>query len=1115
MSWERLYKACLERAASQQGRMPAPPLDALAFSPEYRAMIPPELAVRDTLRLDSLILTGGEGFDLWEPHPGLGDGYHQLRLYGERERGLDEIMPFLQNLGLRAMDQISFRLEAGSKRFFLRGFAVVPAAPDAADPMSRKEDLLEALDALLAGWVENDALNGLLLPAGLSWREIDVFRAYRNYYFQLGSHFGRFRFHRALLSNPGAAGLLFRYFAARFEPDGRWNDPIQREEEALSPIRQELAGSLDAVADTGEDRILRDLFNLIDATLRTDYYAPKNPPDHAIALKISSLGVINMPAPRPLFEIYVHSRWMEGIHLRGAKVARGGIRWSDRPDDFRSEILDLMQTQMIKNALIVPLGAKGGFVLNGVEQNPEERERLARRAYATLIRGMLNLTDNPGADMDPSARVAYDDADSYLVVAADKGTSRLSDSANNIAAEYGFWLGDAFASGGSHGYHHKRLGITARGAWECVKRHFREAGRDIETEPFSVVGIGSMDGDVFGNGMLLSENIRLLGAFGARCIFLDPDPDPAISFRERKRLFEQGAAGWMNYNRGLISPGGGVFPRDAKDIPLSPRVRSWLGVRHASMDGEGLIRLLLAAPVDLLWLGGVGTYVKAASETHDEVADRINDPVRLDAGRIRAKVVAEGANLGFTQKARIEYALAGGRINTDAVDNSGGVDLSDHEVNLKIFMALLRQRGAIAGREERDRWLADLSGEVVRSVLANNDAQSLCLSLDRERCLADGTPFLDVADRLDNSGMLDRAVESFPTRKEILGRGGSGLTRPELAVLMAYAKLALKRALLDSGDFPEAPWTEGFLAGYFPAPLQENFGAYIPEHSLAREITATMVCNALIGRAGVGFLAWVDELEPALLIRAVGTYVQFDRIVGGAALWEKLRAEEDRLAADRHHALLSRLEDLLADLCRWALGSGQTPFPDSVPLEAWRAALRIYLDYLAGNLPESERAGHAAGLAALEAEGLTPDQARLLAFAEALREFPALVELAGRKAEPLAAVARLADAVADYLGLRRLAALLADIEPRDRWERRARIAMLDRFNTAPVSLGALMLRNGAREPGAFFAAPALQTRLARFQRLARELAETTATSLIPYAALAAALEALREACDGI
>jgi glutamate dehydrogenase len=1113
MSWEQRFTALLDRAAAAAGSRLTTYPHTDFFSPDYRALVPPELAVRDALSLDTLLRDGGERFDLWEPHPELGDGCYRVQLYSDRPLPLDAIIPLLNHLNLRVVDQITFRMAAGEMWLYLRSFAVHPATAETQDLLAVKAPLLDALEALLAGWVENDGLNTILPATGLNWREIDVFRAYRNYYFQLGSRFGRFRFHQALLANPGVAALLFRYFEARFQPGGGFHDPARREEETLTPLRQALGAALERVADPAEDRILRDLFNLIDSTLRTDFYQPKPPAGHAIALKIGSLGVLNMPTPRPWAEIYVHSKLMEGIHLRGARVARGGIRWSDRPDDFRSEILGLMQTQMVKNTLIVPLGAKGGFVLNSPAADPDERSRLARAAYGTFIRGLLNLTDNrAGSDTVPPPEViAYDDPDPYLVVAADKGTARLSDTANDIAREYGFWLGDAFASGGTHGYHHKQLGITARGAWVCVHRHFREAGQDIEASPFTVVGVGSMDGDVFGNGMLLSGNIRLLGAFGGSHIFLDPNPDPALSFRERKRLFDLPGSTWDDYDRNLVSAGGGVFPRDAKDIPLSPEVRAWLGVRHTSTDGEGLIRLLLAAPADLLWLGGIGTYVKATEEDHGDAADRSNDTVRVDALQIRAKAVGEGANLGFTQKARVEYALAGGRIDTDAVDNSGGVDLSDHEVNLKILMAQLLRDGAIAGEEERNRWLADLAPDVVAAVLANNDAQSLCLSLDRDRCFRDVEPFLDVADRLENAGLLDRAVEDFPTRKEVLARPGLALARPELAVLMAYAKLALKRALLDGDGFLTEPWTHAILAGYFPPAIRERFGAHLARHSLAREITATRFCNDIVEHAGAGFLAWVDELEPAALVGAVTAYGYFDRIVGGAALRRKLHALDGLMAPGQQYALLLQLEDLLAAFCHWALQADRIPVPEESQVDAGRAALQAYIAHRSQGLPERERAGHEQRLAEFGSAGLAPEEARLLALAPWLQDFPALAELAALTGHGIAAITDLVEAVAEPLGVRRLTALLDGVKPRDRWERRAREALLERFRAAPIGLAEAMLRNGDREPGAFLAAPKLQARLSRLRRLERELTDTAAKNLAPFAALGAALEGLREA----
>ncbi|HYE34018.1 NAD-glutamate dehydrogenase domain-containing protein [Methylocaldum sp.] len=1117
MPWEHSFRTFLDQAAREfHQTAPSFPYEQ-AFSAEYRALVPPQLATRDAFKVEHVTRTGREAVDLWAPDRQLGDPHHRLQLYGIRERSLDEIIPILQDLNLRVVDQVQFRVEVRSQRVFIRSFSVKPAADGLDSLMPVKEPLLDAFMALLTGRAENDALNGLLLLTGLSWKEIDVFRAYRNYYFQIGSRFGRFRFHQALLNNPKTALLLFHYFESRFKPDKRWIGLARREDDGMLPIRMELSSSLNAVEDSNEDRILRDLFNLIDATLRTNFYRRVDQPDHFIALKISSLGVINMPAPRPLFEIYVHSALMEGIHLRGAKVARGGIRWSDRPDDFRSEILDLMKTQMIKNALIVPQGAKGGFVIKSPARDSSDRDRAAQEAYSTLIRGLLDLTDNLNGAVvtGPSDVVAHDDADPYLVVAADKGTARLSDRANVIAAEYGFWLGDAFASGGSHGYHHKKLGITARGAWECVKRHFRELGQDIDTQPFTAIGIGSMDGDVFGNGMLLSDKIRLRAAFSANHIFLDPNPDPVQSYRERRRLFDLPNSSWDSYDPALISAGGGVFRRDAKDIPLSPDVREWLGIRHATVDGEELIRLLLTASVDLLWLGGIGTYVKASAETHEDVGDKVNDLTRVDASQVKAKVVGEGANLGFTQLARIEYALGGGRINTDAVDNSGGVDLSDHEVNLKILMTLLQHKGLIADQEERDRWLAEMTEDVCRSVLANNYWQSLCLSLDHRRCAQDVEPFLELAGRLINAGLLDPAVESFPSRKEIAARSQQVLTRPELAILMAYAKLALKQALFDNTEFLSASWTEDCFAGYFPAAVRERFAETLEEHSLAKEITATVVCNTLINQAGVGFLVWVDELEPPLLNQAVRAYFLFDRVLDGRKLRHKICALDGRIAAPRQIELLLLLEGLLNSFCLWALHKGKALYPNPETVAVWRKDLAQHLDYLAKSLAESERPDYEQRIAGSEALGFTAEEARLMALLERLHDFPALVDLAAGTGEPLSKVAELNDAVADHLDLRRLIPRLENVKPRDRWERRVQTVLLERLRSGSVRFSRAMLRAGLRDPAAFFAGQRLQPRLAKLRRFGRELNESTAAaaSLIPFTALVTALEALREACD--
>ncbi|MBM3624690.1 MAG: NAD-glutamate dehydrogenase, partial [Alphaproteobacteria bacterium] len=744
IDWDSAVRRFLRRAERRVGRDLS--ADALRGLPNaYRYLTPAPRAARDI----ALMEANDRAQEIIELRPLVGvragEANYEVRLIGARERPLDELLPMLQNLGLRVADQIQFKFNLGAGPRFIRSFTVEPAMGSGTSLARCRRRLLGALKAVFSAEVESDELNGLAVAAELDWRQIDLFRAYCNYYQQLGARLGRAGVYRGLLRSPAAVELLYRYFEARFKPDRGGRDSFETELELLTPIRAQLVEVLDKVADAGDDRILRDLFNLIDATVRTNFYFSGVWTRNFIALKISSLGVFNMPSPKPMAEIYVHSASMEGIHLRGAKVARGGIRWSDRPEDFRTEILALMQTQMIKNALIVPQGAKGGFVLKLHFEDTAQRQRLGKEAYSQFLRGLLDLTDNLKGSkiVRPPELVAYDDPDPYLVVAADKGTATWADVANEISQSYDFWLGDAFASGGVHGYHHKKLGITARGAWVCVRRHFYELGRNVDAETFTVVGVGSMDGDVFGNGMLHTPNIRLLGAFDGQYIFLDPNPDPLASFAERRRLFELPQSTWRDYNPALLSPGGGVYRRDAKDISLSPEVRAWLGVRHSTTDGEALVRWLLTAPADLLWMGGVGAYVKASSETNESVGDRVNDGARVDALQLRAKIVGEGANLAFTQRARIEYALKGGCINTDAVDNSAGVDLSDHEVNLK---TLLRTRSDKDAPEPGDAngLLQSLTEEVCASVLRDNDQQSLCLSLDHARCLANIDPFMDL-----------------------------------------------------------------------------------------------------------------------------------------------------------------------------------------------------------------------------------------------------------------------------------------------------------------------------------------------------------------------------------
>lgn len=1079
-----------------------------AMPPAYTALTPPSLAARDALRLNALTDASSAAADLWRDPRQSPAGTYRLQVYSLSSMDLDRILPLLQNLHLRVLDQMAFDFLLDGRASHIRSFSVLPACQG--DPLRcRKALLLETLTALLRGAIENDALNALSILAGLPWQDIDVLRAYRNHYFQWNPRCSPERFHQALLREPAVTRLLFGYFQVRFQPDPNLPTAASREEELLPAKREELVAALAKVNDSGADRILRDLFNLIDATLRTNHYLHRDGPDRYVALKIDSMGVFSMASPKPRFEIYVHAPHMEGIHLRGSKVARGGIRWSDRPDDFREEILGLMQTQIIKNALIVPHGAKGGFIVKAPSLRRQEARQQAEVAYRTLIKALLELTDNrtqTGVTPQPGI-VAYDDDDPYLVVAADKGTAHFSDIANAVAAEYGFWLGDAFASGGSHGYDHKRLGITARGAWECVKGHFADLGRDPQTQPLTVVGVGSMDGDVFGNGMLLSRQIRLLAAFGSRHIFLDPNPDEERSFAERQRLFGLDGGTWTDYDPALISAGGGVFERSAKEIALSPEVRQWLGLRRTTVDGEDLIRLLLTAPVDLLWLGGIGTYVKASGEKNEEVGDRGNDGVRVDASQLRAKVVGEGANLGLTQLARVEYALAGGRLNSDAVDNSAGVDLSDHEVNLKIL--LTHPSSAPATLAERDLWLNRVRDEVCLSVLSHNSEQSLAISLDLERSRHDLEPFLETADYLARAGLLDRRSCSFPGRKDVMAREGRRLTRPDLAMLMPSSKLAIKQVLLEHESFL-APWTHDSLyRDYFPSALGERFADRLPHHPLAREIAAAQISNWIVGRAGSAFPAWCEPIESEALLEAVAAYLVFDRGFAFEPVRRKIRQAAAGLGADSRLPLLIAIEDVIAQTFHWFRRRSPAAIWEPELAGRWQAGLASFLQlvesapgaqnpHLPGPLPPDS-------LASLD---LTVQETRLLSMLPALGDLPALIELSVKSGAPMARAARVYFRLARELGLDRLLAQLQIKATGDLWEHRTRVAAAFRLrsNLLRLCLGRLATESAGADD---FSAPVgRKPEWDRFRGRCRELLASRSVTLFGICAIALDFEDL-------
>jgi glutamate dehydrogenase len=866
----------------------------------YREVTPPELVPEDvrhfealTGRLETRVLPRGPE-------------NVTLHLYSTRALGLTETLRTLENLGLIVTEEmrIPLSLPEGRKCYLYR-LEIESTAARVSALTENETRFVEALRALDERRVTDDPLNGLILEAGMTWRSVEMTRTIRNHLLQIRPYYNAETINRVLLRNVDVARALFGHFAAKFDP-GLQGDRAG----AVDQGQKAVQAALDSVRNLAEDEILRGLGNLIEASVRTNFY--QHPERPVFSVKVDSRQVEGMPSPRPLLEIYVHSRLLEGIHLRGGRVARGGIRWSDRHDDFRTEILSLMKTQMVKNSIIVPVGSKGGFVLEGeLPSGPALDPYLADR-YREFIAGLLDVTDNlaNGKIIHPPEVVRYDEPDPYLVVAADKGTAHLSDTANMISSRYGFWLGDAFASGGSVGYDHKKVGITARGAWECVKHHFRNLGIDVQTQPFTLCGIGDMSGDVFGNGLLQSRVSRLVAAFNHAHVFIDPDPDPEKSFRERERLFNLPRSTWRDYDLTLISKGGGVFDRSAKAIPVSAEMRARFDISADSVSGEELIRRVLTARVDLLYNGGIGTYVKASHEENAEVGDRANDRVRVDARDVQARVVAEGGNLGFTQEARLEYWIRGGLINTDAVDNSGGVDMSDHEVNIKIFLDILLKKGVIGSKAERNRLLAEMTEDVAHLVLADNRSQASALTLDGLRSGGRLEQFLDFVDDLVRTGTLNRTDEHVPSRESLLSSPlrSRGLPRPLLAVLLGYTKMWAFQMLLDT-DFPDSPAARPFLEGYFPGLLRERFADHLQDHTLRREIVATAAVNHVVNCGGITLIPRLMKSGKAGIGTAVAAYLNSERESGAGALRSMVSGAG--MPAGEEHQVLLDIEGLI------------------------------------------------------------------------------------------------------------------------------------------------------------------------------------------------------------
>jgi glutamate dehydrogenase len=1088
------------------------------FNEEYRAANAPAAAVHDVLELEGMS-ERGETVALAIRRPVEGEarpaGVTVLKLYLKDERlVLSDFMPILEDTGVRVLEVDTFELlRPGEPELRVYAFNVQTREgepiPDELAPA-----LAECLLAARGGDAPRDPFNALVLRAGLRWREADVLRTYANYASQIGAVPSRLAPVRALAAYPRIARLLVDAFDARFDPTrtGR--------EESQEAIHAELIGELEGVSSLADDRALRRIMNLIDATVRTNYFrhGGDSPTGRSggvpyISIKVRNADVEELKKSRLLYEVYVHSSRMEGIHLRGASVSRGGIRWSDRPDDFRTEVLGLVLTQVVKNATIVPSGSKGGFITKRALPDRDAQMEEARQQYMTLMRGLLDITDNlvDGKVVTPPDVVRHDGDDPYLVVAADKGTAHLSDTANAVAQEYGFWLGDAFASGGSQGYDHKREGITARGAWECVKRHFRETGKDIQTEPFTVAGVGDMSGDVFGNGMLLSKQIRLLAAFDHRHIFIDPDPDPAVSFAERERMFRLPRSSWEDYDRALLSPGAMIVPRASKEVVVTPEARRALGLPETveRLDGEGLVRAVLTAPVELLWNGGIGTYVKDADETHADAGDTTNDPVRVNAQELRCQVVGEGGNLGFTQRGRISFALGGGRINTDALDNSAGVDMSDHEVNLKILLNRVVEAGGLTP-EGRNELLASMTDTVSELVLRNNIGQSLAVSLDQGRSKEALDDFAALIVQLERDRRLDREAEGIPATEEIRDRSreGLGLTRPTLSVLLAHSKLYAKAQLLEETTVLDDPAMDSYLVHYFPAAAVEAAGeSGVRAHQLRREIVATELVNDLVNLMGSSFLHRVSRDTGAPIPAVVRAWLVASRIAGAPEIRADLAGEEGRFPSDTVYRWLAGLARVLEATTQWLLAN--TPPDASTPalIEEARAGLATLRGAFGTFVSGEDSVLFQSRLAELEGLGVERVLAERLIT---LRFLPQLLEILSAASTAGMDPLRTAEAyylVADRLGTARLRESLRSAAGDDPWDRRHAQALADDVATAQRRIVAVTLAR-ANGTGAAGALAALEEERGREVRALRELlAEVRPDS--PLSAYALAVRMLK------
>ena len=1016
-----------------------------SFPEAYKEDFSARTASVDLGRLEGIM--GAQGLDhLLYEDVDAGVGEARLKLYRiGPPLSLSEILPTLSSMGVEVVDERPYALTGLDRSSYVYEFGLRYSGqlPDEA-----RELFQDAVRAVWDGYTEIDGFNALVLGARLTWRQATVLRAYAKYMRQGGSPFALDYIEGALASNVDITRLLVQLFEVRFDPERR----LPGEEDRVA---ERIAAALDDVASLDHDRILRSYLTHVRATLRTNYFqvgpaSAGSRPKPYISFKLEPSAIPDLPEPRPKYEIFVYSPRVEGVHLRFGSVARGGLRWSDRRDDFRTEVLGLVKAQMVKNTVIVPVGAKGGFFAKALPDASVDRDAWLAEGiacYRTFISGLLDVTDNlvDGATVPPERVVRHDGDDSYLVVAADKGTATFSDIANGVAKDYGFWLGDAFASGGSVGYDHKAMGITARGAWVSVQRHFREMDVDCQSEDFTCVGIGDMSGDVFGNGMLRSEHTRLVAAFDHRDIFIDPEPDAATSYVERQRLFALPRSSWQDYDRSLISEGGGVYSRSAKSIKLNAQLREALGIvgAHTSMTPAELLRAILLAPVDLLWNGGIGTYVKAEEETHADAGDKANDAIRVDGGELRARCVGEGGNLGLTQRGRIEYARGGGRVNTDFIDNSAGVDTSDHEVNIKILLDRVVAAGDLT-EKQRNTLLAQMTDEVAALVLRDNDEQNLALA----NASSNAAPLLHVHEfwmkKLESEGHLNRDLEGLPTSRQVARRldRHEGLTTPELSVLMAWTKIVLADELLAS-DLPEDPYLDLDLRAYFPTAIRDGFSEAVSDHPLRREIIVTQVVNDLVNGAGMTYwprLAGETGASAAELTRA--NFVARE-IVGSLPLREEVARYDNELPAAVQTHMRVEMRTLVERVSRWLVSNRRPPFDSQGLVDRFAGPVQATMERLPELIAGRELAAFVERRDKLVASQVPEELATRVAVLPVAYMLLNVIEITQRHDLDPDDVARVHFSLGERLGLptmvRRILALPRD----DRWQTMARAALRD------------------------------------------------------------------------